>query len=112
MAELSNEKPNNNCFPKGDNEDIVATDSQKNTVSLLAKRHGVTDPERFAMLLAKHFLDEYSWVLSAKIGVRMHPWERMRVEDGIHNHAFISNPVFERFTTVGEQQHGNGHELS
>ena len=86
---------------QGDNEDIIATDSQKNTVYLLAKRHGVTDPERFAMLLAQHFLDEYSWVLAAKIGVRMHPWERMRVEDGIHNHAFISNPVYERFTTVG-----------
>ena len=60
----------------------------------------MTDPESFAVLLAEHFLEEYSWVLSAKIGVRMHPWERMRVEDGIHNHAFISNPVFERFTTV------------
>ena len=60
----------------------------------------MTDPERFAMLLAEHFLAEYSWVLAAKIGVRMHPWERMRVEDGIHNHAFISNPVYERFTTV------------
>jgi len=87
-------------YTKGDNEDIIATDSQKNTVYLLAKRHGVTDPERFAMLLAEHFLAEYSWVLAAKIGVRMHPWERMRVEDGIHNHAFISNPVYERFTTV------------
>ena len=85
---------------QGDNQDIIATDSQKNTVYLLAKRHGVTDPEQFAMLLAQHFLDEYSWVLAAKIGVRMHPWERMRVEDGIHNHAFISNPVYERFTTV------------
>ena len=89
-----------NYFPKGDNKDIVATDSQKNTVYLLAKRHGVTDPERFATLLANHFLAEYSWVVAAKIGVRMHPWERMRVEDGIHNHAFISNPIYERFTTV------------
>ena len=29
----------------GDNSDVVATDSQKNTVYVLAKRHGVSEKE-------------------------------------------------------------------
>ncbi|CAG7718597.1 unnamed protein product, partial [Allacma fusca] len=33
----------------GDNNDIVATDSQKNTVYILAKQHGVKSPEEFAL---------------------------------------------------------------
>ena len=30
-------------YLQGDNSDVVATDSQKNTVYILAKRHGVSD---------------------------------------------------------------------
>ncbi len=82
---------------QGDNRNVIATDSQKNTVNLLAKKHGVSNPEEFALLVAAHFLDEYSWVTSAKVSVRMHPWQRIRVNDWQqHNHAFISVPVYER----------------
>eukprot|EP00094_Tigriopus_californicus_P003317 TCALIF_03190-PA protein Name:"Similar to Uro Uricase (Drosophila pseudoobscura pseudoobscura)" AED:0.13 eAED:0.13 QI:0/0.5/0.4/1/0.75/0.8/5/106/291 len=56
-------------YIEGNNEDIVATDSQKNTVYLLAKRFGVSNPERFALLLARHFLNQYSHVVRAKIEV-------------------------------------------
>ena len=55
---------------QGDNSDIVATDSQKNTVYLLAKKHGVGNPEQFAILVAKHFIQTYSWVNRQSIYIR------------------------------------------
>jgi urate oxidase len=84
----------------GDNSDIVATDSQKNTVYVLAKTHGVKSPEEFGLLLCSHFLSKYPHVNKARICIEEHPWDRL-VSDGIpHNHAFISTPVALRFSTV------------
>ena len=57
-------------------------------------------PESFALLLAEHFLSEYPWVTSARITVRVLPWERMRVDDKAHNHAFVMVPTLERFAEV------------
>ncbi len=82
---------------KGDNSDIIATDSQKNTVYLLAKKHGVGSPEQFAMLVAKHFVQTYSWVTKAEVTVEALNWQRVR---GDHVHAFIATPTFTRWAKV------------
>ena len=42
-------------YTHGDNKQIVATDSMKNTVYVLAKENEFTTAEEFAVLLAKHF---------------------------------------------------------
>lgn len=84
----------------GDNSDIVATDSQKNTVYLLAKKHGVTSPEQFALLLAGHFLETYAHVLKVKVHIEQYPWRRIEADGGAHNHAFIFTPTAIRFCTV------------
>jgi urate oxidase len=84
----------------GDNSDIIATDSQKNTVYLLAKKHGVTCPETFALLLAQHFIQTYSHVLKARVYIEQYPWQRMTVDGKPHNHAFVFSPVATRFCTV------------
>ena len=81
-------------FKQGDNSDIIATDSQKNTVYLLAKKHGVGSPEQFAMLVAKHFVQTYSWVTKAEVTVEALNWQRVR---GDHVHAFIATPTFTRW---------------
>ncbi len=84
----------------GDNRDIIATDTQKNTVYLLAKKHGVGSPEQFAVLLAKHFISEYPWVNRARVRVEAHPWQRIKVDGREHNHAFVSTPVADRYAQV------------
>ncbi|ODM99567.1 Uricase [Orchesella cincta] len=84
----------------GDNSDIVATDSQKNIVYILAKIHGLKSPEDFGLLLCSHFLSKYPRVTKVKISIEEHPWQRM-VTDGVpHNHAFISTPTAIRFACV------------
>ncbi|XP_042858623.1 uricase-like [Penaeus japonicus] len=76
----------------GDNSDIIATDSQKNTVYILAKNHGVKSPEDFALLLCSHFLTKYSHVTSVKVDVEEYPWRRLVTEGRLHNHAFLFSP--------------------
>ena len=69
-----------NCgqdYETGDNSDIIATDSQKNTVYVLAKQHGVASPEEFGLLLATHFVSKYPWVTRARVQVTAHPWQRI-----------------------------------
>ncbi|XP_059618145.1 uricase [Phlebotomus argentipes] len=88
----------------GDNSDIVATDSQKNTIYLLAKKYGVKSPEDYALLLCAHFLSKYSHVKEVSIQVVEYPWKRIGSGDGpfkkLHNHAFMFSPTSTRYCTV------------
>ena len=43
---------------------------------------------------------EYPWVTSARVTVRVNPWERMVVDGKEHNHAFVMVPTLERFAEV------------
>lgn len=91
-------------YTKGDNEDVVATDSQKNTVYLLAKNHGVNSPEGFALLLCNHFLSRYSHVTKAMVHVEVHPWKRVIHAGQEHNHAFVSTPINTNFCSVTQER--------
>ena len=92
---------NNKDYITGDNSDIIATDSQKNTVYVLAKQFGVSTPEEFGLLLATHFVSKYPWVVRAQIQITAHPWERIKDRSGRdHSHAFISTPSMVRVAAV------------
>ncbi|XP_017153424.1 uricase [Drosophila miranda] len=101
-------------YYQGNNSDIVATDSQKNTVYLLAKKYGIESPEKFALMLGQHFLNKYSHVEEAHVHVETYPWQRVCQEEtksvnnqgqgscnnftsidnrSLHNHAFIFTPT-------------------
>lgn len=96
-------------FNLGDNSDIIATDSQKNTVYLLAKKFGVKSPEDFALTLTKHFLQKYRHVKEAHVHVEEYPWERIQYtnaenKEKLHNHAFLFTPVANRCCDVIHQR--------
>ncbi|XP_037795200.1 uricase-like [Penaeus monodon] len=93
----------------GDNSDIIATDSQKNTVYILAKNHGVKSPEDFALLLCSHFLSKYSHVTSVKVDVEEYPWRRLVTEGKAHNHAFLFSPEVLHTCSVSEDRGGQPH---
>lgn len=89
----------------GDNKEVVATDSQKNTVYLLAKKHGIKTPEEFGAVVVNHFLYTYKQVLEAKCQIIEYPWERLQA--GVpHNHAFIFAPTATRWCEVSQVRHG------
>jgi len=67
---------------------------KKNTVYLLAKKHGVGNPEQFALLVARHFLQTYDWVIKAEVTVEALKWSRVRQN---HVHAFVAEPTYTRW---------------
>lgn len=93
------------AYITGDNKEVVATDSQKNTVYLLAKKHGVKTPEEFGTVVVNHFLYTYKQVLEARCRVVEYPWERLQGEVP-HNHAFVYSPTASRWCEVSQARHG------
>ena len=73
----------------GDNSLVVATDTMKNTVYALARDElrGDTPPERFASVLATHFLG-FDQVDSAHVTAREHAWSRLDGAGGAAPDAF------------------------
>jgi urate oxidase len=75
-------------YTKADNSVIVATDSIKNTIYLLAKQNPVTPPELFGSILATHFPAKYSHIHGAHVKIVTHRWTRMTVDNKPHPHSF------------------------
>lgn len=93
----------------GDNRDVIATDSQKNTVYLMAKKHGVKSPEEFAILLCSHFLYQYKHVEEVNVNVEEYPWCRHMVDGQPHNHAFVFTPTATRCCQVNQLRNGQSN---
>lgn len=91
-------------YLQGDNSDIIATDSQKNTIYLLAKKYGIKSVEDFGVLLCDHFMTKYDHVMKASVRVEEVMWNRVNYGDTLnvrlHNHAFIHTPICTRSASV------------
>ncbi|MGN6369099.1 MAG: factor-independent urate hydroxylase [Phycisphaerae bacterium] len=61
----------------GDNSQIIATDTMKNTVYALAKKLNFGSIETFARELGKHFLERNAHVTSALVEIAEHRWNRI-----------------------------------
>lgn len=75
-------------YTAADNGKVVATDTMKNGVQVLAHRHLGRETEPFALLLAEHFLERYGQVGRATIETAERRWVRLEGEGGPHPHAF------------------------
>jgi urate oxidase len=87
-------------YVDGDNRRVVATDTMKNTVYALAKKHAVPDLESFGTVLARHFLQEYPQVSRAAIELEEQLWQRLSVEGREHPYAFVGGGSETRTCTV------------
>ncbi|KAL2048612.1 hypothetical protein N7G274_000524 [Stereocaulon virgatum] len=76
-------------YTKADNSVVVATDSMKNTVYIMAKLHPVTPPELFGAIVATHFVETYKHIHSAEVKVKVHRWTRLTVDGKPHPHSFF-----------------------
>lgn len=83
----------------GDNADVVATDTQKNTAFAFARRYKVGEIEDFALRLGRHFVDEFEHISGARVLIEEQPWDRIPVGGAPHDHAF-SRGTGERRTTA------------
>ncbi|WP_127783722.1 factor-independent urate hydroxylase [Rhodococcus sp. X156] len=77
------------CHTDGDNSQVVATDTQKNTVYAFAREHGIGSPEQFLLTLGRHFVDSFEWVSGGRWEAEQHSWSRIVADGAPHDHAFV-----------------------
>ena len=75
-------------YESGNNGKIIATDSMKNAVYVLAKETDFRHIEDFAATLARHFVDTYGQVTQATVEVEQANWVRIARDGRPHEHAF------------------------
>src|SRR3954471_17373883 len=85
------------AYEAGDNRGVIATDTIKNTVYVLAKENAFDSVEQFALILARHFLATYEHVAAATVELRQSAYSRIDVNGRPHDHAFTSAGPQQRF---------------
>jgi urate oxidase len=85
------------AYAEGDNRKVVATDTIKNTVYVLAKENAFDSVEQYSLILARHFLKTYDHVSLANVELRQSAYSRIVVDGRPHAHAFTSAGPQQRF---------------
>lgn len=83
----------------GDNANIIATDTMKNTVYALARDRFTGSIETFGLELARHFASDRA-VSRAAVTLREHPWSRLLVDGAMAPDAFMRTGGLTRVATV------------
>ncbi|KAM5449674.1 putative factor independent urate hydroxylase [Microsporum audouinii] len=78
-------------YTRADNSVVVATDSIKNTIYILAKQNPVTPPELFASIVGDHFVQKYKHIHVAHVHVVAQRWSRMNINGKPHPHSFLKD---------------------
>ena len=76
-------------YTHAENSSVVATDTMKNLVNVLALEHLDAANESFALTIGQCFLDRYSHVSEARVRVEETVWSRMRIDGREHEHGFV-----------------------
>ncbi len=84
----------------GDNSKILPTDTQKNTVYILAKDHFNKSIEEFGIILASHFKKNNPQVSVVRITLTEHLYHRLSFQGQEHPHAYISSGNEQHTTSV------------
>jgi urate oxidase len=93
-------------FLSGDNRQIVATDSMKNTGFVLAAGNEFDSIEKFARILAEHFIKTYSHVSHSTIEIEEDLWQRVSIGGVGHPHAFYGAGGEKRWCHAGADRNG------
>ncbi len=85
---------------KGDNSKILPTDTMKNTVYALARKHRIETPEHFCLLLVGHFLADHAHVSRARVEASETLWTRLPYAGKQHRHTFTRSSEEKRTARV------------
>jgi urate oxidase len=88
---------------EGDNSALIATDTMRNAVYVLAAKHDVSELETFGRALVEHFVETGPTVSRAQVQLVAHPWARL----GEHEHAFQRGTGGERIAVVTGDDHSS-----
>jgi urate oxidase len=84
----------------GDNANVVATDTQKNTVFAFARQAPVGEIEDFALRLGRHFVTAFEPIRRARVHIQSAGWRPIEVGGEPHPHAFTREGAEQRTATA------------
>lgn len=87
---------------EGDNTDLLATDTMRNTVYALSKDHLTGSVEEFGLKLVEHFLKAGPTVERATVRFTEFSWSRIQVDGREHPHSFIRDAGERRAKVFGD----------
>jgi urate oxidase len=87
-------------YTKADNSLVVATDSIKNTINILAKQKLGVETEAFGVVLGEHFLKTYQHVRRVEVNLTEHCWDRISVGGKPHTHSFLEKSAAKPFAKI------------
>ena len=87
-------------YTQADNRLVVATDSIKNTVNVLAKTRLGAETEAFGVALGEHFLKTYRHVSRVEVDLQEHCWERICIQRKAHDHSFAEKSAARPFARI------------
>jgi urate oxidase len=90
----------NASYTKSDNRLLVATDSIKNIVNVLAKQKLGVETEAFGSVLGEHFLRTYQHVSRVEVNLTEHCWDRISAAGKPHPHSFLEKSAARPFAAV------------
>ncbi|MEM7576768.1 MAG: factor-independent urate hydroxylase [Planctomycetota bacterium] len=93
-------------YTQGDNRSVVATDSMKNTVYVLARETEFDCIDAFAAVLANHFVKTYAQVSAAEIKIGQTMFDRVPQGADVHDHAFVGGRQDQRTCRVRAESGG------
>jgi urate oxidase len=93
-------------FTHGDNRQIIATDTMKNTVYYLARQSKADSMETFAQELIDFLLSRNPQVTAAEVRIESHLWKRLTIEGEPYPTAFMKGSDERQTTHVTRAQDG------
>ncbi|MFT3787983.1 MAG: urate oxidase [Tepidisphaeraceae bacterium] len=100
------------AYTAGDNRNVVATDTVKNTVYVIAKENAFDSVEAFSVLLARHFLKTYPHVSAALVELTQDSWRRIDVSGKPHDHAFVDAGAHKRIAIAKLARNGQAPSIT
>jgi urate oxidase len=97
-------------YTAGDNSLVVATDTMKNTVNVLAKEKLAGENEPFGIILAEHFLTTYSQVNRVEVSLSEHCWDHLMIRETMHPHSFAEKGAARPTARIVSTREGNAVE--
>jgi urate oxidase len=94
------------CFEEGDNSNIVATDTMKNTVYSLARDSSARCMEEFGKELINFLLDRNPQVSQAEVTIWEKAWEHIVADGKPHPTAFVQTSNERQTVTISRTQTG------
>jgi len=79
------------AYTRGDNHDVLPTDTLRGTVYALAAEQPPGEPEHFAQRLTARFLAASPAAHTAEVVIAADPWSRVTAAGAPHPHAFAAS---------------------